>query len=80
MSYVLRNKDYKQGDRYAFYEYVTTHRDGTVEIEYERLKYAEIFDNIEDAVSEKLKVDPESTELSIVNLIEAEDEYYRWKN
>lgn len=75
MSYVLRSKDYKQGDRYAFYEYTITRR-GIEEIGYERLKYAEVFDNIEDAVSEKLKVDPESTELSIVSLEEAENEYY----
>ena len=80
-SYVLRDKFHSLGDRYSFYEYTIYNCKHTCklldipEIGWEKLKCAEIFDSIEDALQCKLEVDPEDNILEVICLRKAEEEY-----
>lgn len=80
-TYVLRCKNYTKGDRYSFHEYTIYNHEQTgklltpPESSYERLKYAETFDSLEEAIETKNLVDPEDKLLDIVYLRIAEDEY-----
>ncbi len=79
--YVLRSKNYTKGDRYSFFEDLTDFCTFTgksldcSEIEYEKLKYAEIFESLGAALTIKDKVDPKDELLNVVHLRTAEEEY-----